>query len=139
MEDNFEFDFGDETLEIIENHPEKLAEIRGISEKKAREISTSFRRQVSLRRLMEFLSQYGIKPYVAIQLYHQLGDISVEAVRDNPYSLIDFGAEFFEADAMALEMGFEGDCPQRVEAAVMFELSHNLNNGHTFLPCSKLV
>ena len=131
--------FGDDTLDIIENHPEKLAEIRGISEKKAREISTSFRRQVSLRRLMEFLSQYGIKPYVAIQLYHQLGDISIETVRDNPYILIEFGAEFFESDAMALEMGFEGDCPQRVEAAVMFELSHNLNNGHTFLPYSKLI
>ena len=131
--------FGDETLDIIENHPEKLAEIRGISEKKAREISTSFRRQVSLRRLMEFLSQYGIKPYVAIQLYHQLGDIAVDAVRDNPYILIEFGAEFFEADSMALEMGFDGDCPQRVEAAVMFELSHNLNNGHTFLPYAKLI
>ena len=131
--------FGDESLEIIENHPEELAKIRGITEKRAREISTSFRRQVSLRRLMEFLSQYGIKPYTAISLYHQMGDISVDAVRDNPYILVEFGAEFFEADTMALEMGFEGDCPQRVEAAVMFELSHNLNNGHTFLPYSKLI
>ena len=131
--------FGDESLDIIENHPEELAKIRGITEKRAREISTSFRRQVSLRRLMEFLSQYGIKPYTAISLYHQMGDIAVDAVRDNPYILVEFGAEFFEADAMALEMGFEGDCPQRVEAAVIFELSHNLNNGHTFLPYSKLI
>lgn len=131
--------FGDETLEIIENEPERLAEIKGISESRAQEISLAFRKQVTLRRLMELLNQYGIKPFVAVQLYHYLGAQAVDAVKDNPYILTAFGAEFFEADNMALEMGFEGDCPQRMEAALTFELNHNLNNGHTFLPYHKLL
>ncbi len=131
--------FGDDTLDIIENHPEKLSELKGISMKRAGEISTAFKRQVSLRRLMEFLSQYAIRPFVAMQLYRTMGDMALDAVKENPYITVECGAEFFEADAMALSMGFEGDCPQRVEAAVLFELTHNLNNGHTFLPYKKLI
>ena len=66
---------------------------------------------------------------------------SVDAVRDNPYIIAsgDFGAEFYLADTLALELGFEADCPQRIEAAVIFELTHNLTNGHTFLPYEKLL
>jgi len=131
--------FGAETLEIIENDPERLSEIKGISVKRAMEIGVAYRRQVSLRRLMELLNSYAIKPFVAVQLYHYLGEEAVEAVRDNPYLLTAYGAEFFEADTMALEMGFEGDCPERMEAALLFELAHNLNNGHTFLPREKLL
>lgn len=131
--------FGDETLEIIENEPERLAEIKGITAARALEISAAFHRQVALRRLMELLNQYGIKPFVAVQLYHYVGEAALDAVRDNPYILTAYGAEFFEADSMALSLGFEGDCPQRMEAALTFELSHNLNNGHTFLPCRKLL
>ena len=131
--------FGDDTLNVIENHPELLAELRGISLKRAGEISAAFKRQVSLRRLMELLSAYGIRPFVAMQLYRNMGDMAVDAVNENPYITVSCGAEFFEADAMALALGFEGDCPQRVEAAIMFELNHNLNNGHTFLPYGKLI
>ncbi len=131
--------FGDDTLNIIENSPERLAEIRGISEKRAREIGNMFRRQISLRRLMEYLSAYSIIPAVALGLYRAFGDDAIDAVKNNPYILTMYGAEFFEADAMALQIGFEGDCPERVEAAILFELSHNLNNGHTFLPHKKLV
>lgn len=133
--------FGDKTLEIIENEPEKLSEVRGISAKRAQEVSVSFRRQLGLRRLIELLSKYGIKPLTAIKLYKGYGDEALVAVRDNPYIITDeqFGADFFEADAMALDIGFESDCSERVEAAVLFELSHNLNNGHTFLPYDKLI
>ena len=133
--------FGDETLEVIENEPEKLAGVRGISKKLAIQIGAWFRRQVGLRRLMEFLSRYAIKPNVAVALYKNYGDEALEAVKANPYIMVseDFGAEFFEADAMALQMGFEPDCQQRIEAAIIFELRHNLGNGHTFLPKEKLL
>ena len=133
--------FGDKALEILENEPEKLAQVRGITEKRAREYSLSFRRQVGLRRLMEFLAQYGIKPLVAIKLFKNYGDDALDAVKDNPYIMTEpsFGADFFEADAMALSLGFESDSAERVEAAVLFELTHNLDNGHTFLPFEKLV
>ncbi|SHH76316.1 exodeoxyribonuclease V alpha subunit [Sporobacter termitidis DSM 10068] len=133
--------FGDKALEIIENEPEKLAQVRGITEKRAREVGVAFRRQVGLRRLMEFLAQYGLKPLVAMKLFKLYGDEALPAVKDNPYLMTvdEIGADFFEADAMALALGFESDCAERVESAVLFELGHNLDNGHTFLPYDKLV
>jgi exodeoxyribonuclease V alpha subunit len=133
--------FGDKTLEIIENEPEKLSQVRGITPKRAQEVSVSFRKQVGLRRLIDFLSQYGIKPLVAIKLYRIYGDEALPAVKDNPYIMTDeqFGADFYEADAVALSLGFDSDCAERVESAVLFELSHNLDNGHTFLPFDKLL
>ncbi|UOO37760.1 ATP-dependent RecD-like DNA helicase [Oscillospiraceae bacterium CM] len=133
--------FGDKALEVIENDPDQLAQVRGITSKRAREVGASFRRQVGLRRLMEFLSAYGLKPVIAVRLYKTFGDDALDAVRDNPYIMTssDFGADFFEADAVALALGFDSDCPARAEAAVLFELEHNLNNGHTFLPFDKLV
>ncbi len=133
--------FGDSALEIIENEPEKLSAVRGITSKSAQQMSNAFRRQVGLRRLIDFLSEYGLGPLVAVRLYKCYGDDAFPAVRDNPYITADerFGADFFQADAMALELGFESDSAQRVEAAVLFELTHNLTNGHTFLPFQKLL
>ena len=133
--------FGERALDVIENSPEELCKIRGISAKKAREISASFRRQMGLRRLLEFLTPYGIGPAVAMKLYKVYGGDALDAIKDNPYMMTadDFGAEFYLADNMALEMGFEADCPERIEAAVIFELFHNLTNGHTFLPHEKLL
>ena len=133
--------FGDETIEIIENDPERLSEVRGISRRKALQIGMDYRRRMGLRRLMEFFSGYGIRPELAVRVYRYYGDDSLDAVRENPYILIkeSFGADFFEADAIALKLGFEGDCSERIEAAVIFELTHNLGNGHTFLPAGKLI
>ncbi len=133
--------FGEEALSVIEHTPEKLAEIRGISPRSAQEVGAAFRRQVGLRRLMEFLSEFAIRPLVAVRLYKRYGDEALEAVHDNPYVVAGepYGADFYEADAMAITLGFEPDCSERVEAAVLFELEYNLNNGHTFLPYDKLV
>ncbi len=133
--------FGRESLDVIEEDPLKLAEIRGISEQKARNIGKEFARQMGLRRLMEFLTHHGLKPYLAVRLYKVYGDTALGVVRENPYILAEdfFGADFFEADTLALNLGFEGDSRERVEAAVLFELKHNLNNGHTFLPRAKLI
>ncbi len=132
--------FGSETLDVIAQGPSRLEEVKGISPKKALEIYTQLLRQMGLRDLMEFLVSYNIKPYTAAKLYEIYGDEAKNAVRENPYIMADgfFGVEFFEADSMAMSLGFEADCRERVEAAVVFELKHNLGNGHVFLPAEKL-
>ncbi len=133
--------FGDDSLKVLERTPERLAEIPGISMKKALEMGMSFRRQVGVRHLIEFLGGYHIPAEIAVQLYRAYGEDALERVQENPYLLIqpEFGAAFSQADALALELGFDGDDARRVEAGVLFELRHNLGNGHSFLPADKLT
>ena len=133
--------FGTESLKILDAAPERLCEISGISMKKALEMGASFRRQVGVRRLIEFLTTYRIPAEIAVRLYRVYGEESSNRIHENPYLLTQpqFGASFAAADALALELGFDGDDARRVEAAVIFELRHNLNNGHTFLPQDKLT
>jgi ATP-dependent exoDNAse (exonuclease V) alpha subunit len=133
--------FGNDALHVLENEPERLAEIRGISPKKARAIGETVRQQASLRRLIVFLSRYGIKTLVAMRLHRALGDAAIGTVHQNPYILADeeYGAGFSEADAIAQGLGFAPDCPERAAAALVFELKHNLGNGHVFIPKDKLI
>ena len=133
--------FGPETLDVLERDPGRLTSIRGITEKKAQEIAASFRQAMGLRRLMAFLAQYQLPPVLAMRLRQVYGDAALEKVRENPYLLSsdDCGVEFSATDEIAMSMGFSADCGERLRAAVTFELSHNENNGHVFLPRSKLV
>ncbi len=133
--------FGDKSLEVLENEPEKLSEIRGISLKKANEISENFRRQTGLRRLMEFLNSHEIPTQLAMRLYKYYGDNAMELLRANPYILSaeHIGGSFAEADALALALNFESDCAERISAAILFELTHNSRNGHCFIPRPKLI
>ena len=133
--------FGPETLDVLERDPGRLTSIRGITEKKAQEIAASFRQAMGLRRLMDFLAQYQLPPVLAMRLRQVYGDAALEKVRENPYLLSsdDCGVEFSAADGIAMSMGFPSDCGERLRAAVTFELSHNENNGHVFLPRPKLV
>ena len=132
--------FGEDSLKILDRAPERLAEIGGISLKAAQEMGASFRRQVGIRRLIEFLTAYRIPAEIAVRLYRVYGERSMEVLHENPYLLAQpqFGASFATVDAMAIELGFDGDNDLRVEAGVVFELRYNLNNGHTFLPMDKL-
>ncbi len=134
-------EFGEEALNVIEEEPDKLTRIRGISPKRARTISNAFRQQMGMRRMMEFLNQHQLPLELAMPLYRTYGDVALEAVRSNPYLLSgwEFGVDFSQADALALELGVEGEAPLRREAGLLFELDHNLNNGHSFLPAGKLV
>jgi len=133
--------FGDRTLEVLADCPDRLSEIRGISQKKAREISECFRRQAGLRQLMEFLCGNGLRPEYAMRLYKCYGDGAMSVLRQNPYILTSerIGGRFDEADALALGLGFETDSAQRIAAAILFEMTHNLGNGHSFLPRNKLL
>lgn len=133
--------FGDRSLEVLRDHPEKIAELRGMSLKKAEAISEAFRRQTSMRSLMEFLGGAGIAPIYALRLYRYYGDDALDVVQDNPYILssVQIGASFAEADTLALSHGMDDDSPQRIAAALLFELRHNSDNGHCFLPVDKLT
>ena len=133
--------FGPETLDILEREPERLSLIKGITAKKAQEIAQSFRQHMGLRRLMAFLAQYQLPPVLAMQLRSQYGDAALEMVRTNPYLLSTDSCcvEFSITDSIAMSMGFSADCEARLQAAVTFELSHNENNGHVFLPRAKLL
>ena len=133
--------FGADTLRIIEEEPEKLTAIKGVTSKKAMEISAALRSLTGLRRVMEFLSRYDLPVTLAMGLLRTYGDETLEKLKDNPYLLTDerCGVDFSDADEIALSMGFDGDSPCRVEAAVLYELNHNLSNGHVFLPRPKLI
>ena len=133
--------FGPETLDILEREPERLTTLKGITARKAQEIAGSFRQHMGLRRLMAFLAQYELPPILAMELRRQYGDAALEKVRENPYLLSGeaCGVAFSVADQMAMGMGMAADSDQRLQAAVTFELSHNENNGHVFLPRNKLI
>lgn len=133
--------FKEKSLDVLEMHPEKLAEIKGISLSKAKDLSASFKKQAGVRRLTEFLCAYGIKPLVALKLYRAYGSAALETVHENPYiiSASHIGASFAEADNLALELGIEDDSINRISAAVLFELQHNSGNGHCFIPRDKLI
>ena len=134
-------EFGEETLTVLEEHPERLTQIRGVTRKKALAMGENFRLQMGMRRLLEFLGEHEVPLQLAMPLYRKYGDRALEIIRGNPYLLVDgeLGVEFSTADKLALSMGMEGDDPQRIEAGLLFELAHNLDNGHTFLPRRKLL
>lgn len=133
--------FGEKTLDVLENHPELLSEIRGIGREKAARISADFRRQAGLRRLMEFLCGHGLRPLLAVRLYRFYGEEAMDVLGGDPYILAaaHIGGSFAEADRLAFDLGCEAEDPNRVRAAVIFELRHNAGNGHCFIPRDKLV
>ena len=133
--------FGARTLEVIADSPEELVRVKGVSARKAREISQTFRAQTGMRLLMEFLAANGLRPEYAMRLYKLYGDAALEMVKANPYLIASdrVGGGFDEADALALSLGFEEDSPQRIAAALIYEMKYNLNNGHSFLPREKLT
>lgn len=134
-------EFGERSLDVIENQPELLAGLRGISQKKAREMSENLKKQLGLRRLMEFLNSHGLRVQIAMRLFHAYGSKALEIINENPYIMCmqHIGAQFSEADSLALDLGLDGDSAERVSAAIVFELQHNAGNGHVFIPREKLV
>ncbi|WP_409967872.1 ATP-dependent RecD-like DNA helicase [Bengtsoniella intestinalis] len=133
--------FGVESLDVIEREPEKLRLLKGFTPKKAQDISKAFCLQMGLRRLMAFLATYQLSPLLAMELRRRYGDNALAVVQANPYllSMEDLGVAFASADEMAMAMGMEEDSAHRMEAAVLFELRHNEQNGHSFLPKDKLL
>jgi exodeoxyribonuclease V alpha subunit len=134
-------EFGAKTLEVMERQPELLTRVKGFTPQRAQEAHEALLRQTGLRLLLEFLGEYQLPLSLAMPLYRKLGAAALDLIRENPYLLTegDVGVDFAVADQLAIQLGMAGNDPQRVEAGLLFELRHNLNNGHTFLPRRKLL
>lgn len=131
--------FGADTLDIIQNQPEKLSQIKGISAEKAGSIHNQYLKQLNVQQIITFFSRYGVSTHFAYKVYQQFGEKSVERVRENPYSMCEIeGIGFRTADKIAVAMGFDLHSPARVDAAVLFCLSQATTHGHTCMPAALL-
>ncbi|MDD6765102.1 MAG: ATP-dependent RecD-like DNA helicase [Firmicutes bacterium] len=128
--------FGEDTFDVIENHPEKLTEVSGIGPKVAAKIEEAFLQHREFARISLSLQQYGITPAQTLKLYSVYGGETVEAVMENPYRLTDevFGIGFKKADAIAGKIGIAPDDEFRVKSGIRFTLSWFAGEGNTYLP-----
>jgi len=133
--------FGESSFDVLENNPDLLSDIPGISVKKAREFSTAFREQFGVRNIMMFLGGYfGMT--TSVRIYKHWGNQAVDVVKKNPYLLCDeiYGIGFERADALAQSLGLQKDSRERVRAGLHYVLRYNAaSNGHCYLPWTKLV
>lgn len=134
--------FGENSLQVLESEPEKLAVIRGISKPQAVNISAEFNRQYSMRKLMIELENVGISPSECTAIYKYFGANAVRLIKENPYILCGTvnGFTFERAEKLAADMGVSPSADNRNSAGILHIIKHNLlNNGHTCIPVKKLV
>ena len=133
--------FGAEALEVIANDPARLTEIPGISPDKAARIQQEFKRMFGMRELIAYLAQFEISPRKAMEVFRVFGPGAMQAIAANPYLLCGepLQLDFRHADSIAQYYHMEGDCAQRLEAALLRTLRHNAGNGHTCLPRIQLL
>ena len=132
--------FGDESIKVIEEDPARLATVKGITLKKAKEISEEMQRVNGIRDLMAFLGSFGVRPEDTVKVWKVYGQDSVACIQEDPYRLCSdkIGISFAVADQLAESLEYDRDNKERVKAGVLYVLRHNLNNGHTCLPADKL-
>ena len=134
-------EFGEDTFDVIENHPDWLAQIPGISRKRAGEISDDFKQKSGIRSTMMFFRDY-FGAALTMRIYKQFGSSAVDRAKKNPYILCDEveGIGFEKADAMASSLGMAQDSPARLESGICYLLHANaMQNGHVCLPEDKLL
>ncbi len=133
--------FGTASLDVIANEPARLTEIKGISADKADRIQQEFKRMFGMRELIAYLAQFEIGPRRAMEVFRTFGPGAAQAIAANPYLLCGepLQLDFRHADSIAQYYQMEGDCAQRLEAALLRTLRHNAGNGHTCLPRERLV
>ena len=133
--------FGEESLNILDTAPERLATISGISLSKAKEMGENYRNQVGIRRLIEFMTTNHLPAELAVRAYKRFGESALETIRDNPYILIqsDLSGNFGATDALGRKLGIELQDPRRVDAGILWLLGASRDNGHCFLPEDRLL
>jgi exodeoxyribonuclease V alpha subunit len=134
--------FGVDALNILENEPARLTEIKGISPAKAAAMNESYRQQFGLRSLMLFLQQYGVTAAESIRIWKRWGVNALDMIKKNPYVLCGAGLwiSFERVDGIAAEMGCPTDGEERIKAGIGHVLRQNMNNkGHTYIPREKLT
>lgn len=134
-------EFGGDTFDVLSGNPEELTRIKGITLKKARQITDEFERKFSMREAIISLSSLGLKPEECIRAYHALGREAFGRIKADPYLLCGEGIveDFTRVDAMAQGLEIEPDSTNRVGAGVLFVLRHNISNGHTCIPKEKIA
>ena len=132
--------FKENSFHIIENEPERLAEVKGISEAKAIEICRQFHEKQGMRHAMMFLAKYGITTSYAVKIYNEYGSRLYDIIRENPYQLAEdiSGIGFRLADEIAKKAGIGSDSDYRVRSGIIYVLLQASMNGHTYLPLEKL-
>jgi exodeoxyribonuclease V alpha subunit len=133
--------YGDKVLEILDEDPERLLSVKGITPKVLEKITDSWNGQREVRGLMLFLQSHDVPTTFAQRIFKHYGAGAVQKLRENPYGLAyDIsGIGFKTADAMALKLGFAPDCPQRLEAAIVYGLFNQSDAGHLFYPRDELL
>lgn len=133
--------FGDETFRVIEEEPERLADIKGISERMAREISIQFDEKREQRQSMMFLQQYGISSNLAVKISKQYGAAMYDLIRTNPYKMAEDipGVGFKTVDEIASRAGISSNSEYRIQAGILYALSEASGQGHTCVPENKLL
>lgn len=132
--------FGEETFEVLENEPERLAQIKGISLEKAKEISADFKKQFAVREIMIALERYGMTTAECVAAFRVFGARASDIITRNPYALCSEGVgfSFSRAETIAQALPSPPDKGYRLQAGVLHVMSHNLSNGHTCIPRDKL-
>ncbi len=133
--------FGEETLEIIENEPDRLREVEGFGDAKISQIRSAWDSQRDIRQIMLFLQGHGIGQGLAVKIYRRYGNQAIPLLRENPYRLASdvFGIGFKTADRIARSMGVEANSTRRAEAGLLFVLQEAASEGHLFLPYPVLM
>ena len=132
--------FGDDTMRIVEEEPERLAEIKGISEKKAMEIAEQMTEKADMRRAMIFLQKYGISLNLGARIYQKYGQTVYSVLQENPYRLAEdiSGVGFKIADEIASRIGIHTDSDYRIRSGMLYTLLQASGEGHTYLPKEEL-
>lgn len=133
--------FGVDTLNIIQNTPERLTEVEGIGMKKVKQIQESYEENRELRNIIIQLSPYGITPNYCLRIYKKYKDKSLEVINKNPYRLAEEvrGIGFRIADDIASKIGIDKYSPDRIMQGILFTLNQSLGSGHTYLPKRILI
>ena len=133
--------FKEDTFRIMEEEPERLAEVKGISERKAREISEQMEEKKDLRKAMIFLQQYGISTALGVKIYSQYGQNIYQIIKENPYQMADdiSGIGFRIADEIASRVGIHTDSDYRIRCGILYCLQQAMQEGHVYLPKEILV
>ena len=133
--------FGEDTFRIIEEEPERLAEVKGISERKAQEIAVQMEEKKDLREALVYLQQYGISNTLAVKIYNTYGMEMYSVMRENPYRLAEDvgGVGFRIADEIAGRIGIHTDSDYRIRSGILYTLLQAVGEGHCFLPLELLL
>ena len=133
--------FKADTFRVMEEEPERLAEIKGISERMAMEISSQVEEKHDMRQAMLFLQQYGISMNLAVKIYRHYGQRMYSVIQENPYQLADDiqGVGFKIADEIAAKVGIFTDSDYRIKSGLFYALLQAVGNGHTYLPETELL